>query len=239
MKASSLGRHYQRPLEHHIERFTNSWQASQPLHLRHLAIVRDTAQTKKFAHYIHLSYDNFQKKVDAGETSWEVVETTQSDTKKKPRGWHAIGAEPELDEYGFAPIPASRFAGKNGDATLLESVLAASVPPQHLTTFDPLVFLNESGSYGLYLLRTIIGHVLTLRQSSISLRRRVVVTQSSQFPMTLVVEDRMLQERKEILGRSWVDREKLRRKRQKRLGKRSPRPQRETSLLQSLLQMKS
>ncbi|KAI9695725.1 MAG: RNA polymerase III transcription initiation factor complex subunit [Candelina mexicana] len=146
LKASSLGTRYQRPLEHHLQRFTDCWQASQPLHLRHLAIVRDTAQTQKYAHYNHLSYDNFQKKVDAGETSWEAVETTQKDNKKKPKGWHAIGAEPDLDEYGFAPISANRFAGKNGDATLLESVLAANVRPYNLTTHDPVAYKKEDGT---------------------------------------------------------------------------------------------
>ncbi|KAI9716348.1 MAG: hypothetical protein M1812_005413 [Candelaria pacifica] len=148
LKAYGLGTRYPRPLEHHLQRFTDCWQVSQPLHLRHLAIIRDTAQTQKNAHYNHVSYDNFQKKVDAGETSWEAVETNQNG-KKKPKGWHAVGAEPELDEYGFVSIPADRFAGKDGDATLLESVLAANVRPHHLTTHDPVVFVKEDGSHEL------------------------------------------------------------------------------------------
>lgn len=118
------------------------------MHLRHLAIVRDTAQTNGYVHYNHLTYDNFQKKVDAGEASWECVDAMPTD-KKKPKGWNPVGAEPELDEFGFAQIPTSRFTSEDGDDTLLESILAAKVKPHHLTTHDPYAWVNEDGSYGM------------------------------------------------------------------------------------------
>ncbi|KAI9816906.1 MAG: RNA polymerase III transcription initiation factor complex subunit [Pycnora praestabilis] len=148
LKAMCTGPFYQRPLEHHITRYTDVWQLSQPVPIRHLSIIRDTAQYKKYAHYKQFSFGNFKQLADSGQASWEVVQLLDKDNKKKaPAKIPAVDAEPELDEHGFPLLPQSLFTGDDSNATLLESVIAVNVDPHFITIYDPVVCKEDNGSY--------------------------------------------------------------------------------------------
>ena len=143
-----VGNWFNRPLEHQLSRLVDLWQISQPPHLRHLAIVRDTSITGKITHYIHYSYSNFKAKVDRGEASWEAVETMKYDHKTKEGAKLAAEAVPELDEYGFPKLDLRLFEGRDNDATLAQCVKAAKVEPFPLTSNDPMTIKHPDGTYG-------------------------------------------------------------------------------------------
>ena len=148
IKNLGVGDFFKRPLEHQLSRLVDLWQFSQPSRLRHLAIVRDTAVTKKVAHYVHYTFDNFKELVDSGKASWEAVETS-TDKKKKGKGPTATAdAESDTDEHGFSKPQAKRFQGRNNDATLLECVLGSETGPFAITSHDPIVLKLPDGTYG-------------------------------------------------------------------------------------------
>jgi hypothetical protein len=130
----------------------DAWQLSQPLELRHLAIVRDTAISKTIAHYVHYSYESFEKLVNSGQSSWDAVEIVRKDSKAKKVKIEIapIGIEPELDEFGFAGVQTSCFLGGAGNATIVESVLAAKLEPFYIGRLDPVAVKLEDGTYGVH-----------------------------------------------------------------------------------------
>ena len=130
-------------------RLVELWQISQPLHLRHLAILRDTTISGKMAHYIHYTYPTFKSMVDAGEASWEAVETIKAERKKGEGTIVAIDALPDLDEYGFPRLDVTQLQGLNNDASLVEIVRAAKIPPFKVTNRDPRVLKMKAGTYGM------------------------------------------------------------------------------------------
>lgn len=152
VKALSVGKFYTRPVDHQLCRLVEAWQLSQPLNLRHLAIVRDTAISKTIAHYVHYTYENFEKRVRSGHSSWEAVEIVRKDSKAKKKKIQIapIGAEPEVDEYGFARLQQNGFLGRASNATILESVLAAKLEPFYLSRLDPVVVSLKDRSYGIH-----------------------------------------------------------------------------------------
>ncbi|KAL9004409.1 MAG: hypothetical protein Q9188_002767 [Gyalolechia gomerana] len=97
------------------------WQMSQPLHLRHLAVIRDAALTAGIPHYVHYSFENFKRLVDEGKASWDSVMTVTKDHKDF-KTIAAIEAEPELDENGFPKLSSTFFQGRYNDAGLVECV---------------------------------------------------------------------------------------------------------------------
>lgn len=103
---------WRRPLDQIMLLLTDVWQHSQPLHLRHLAIVRDTAVHGKLAHFQFKTYDNFQKSVDSGDASWEAVLVSAKAKGKKK----AAEMRPRLDEWGFPVIPLKELASHDGKA---------------------------------------------------------------------------------------------------------------------------
>lgn len=135
-------------MEHYLSRLVDVWQLSQPLHIRHLAIVRDTALNKTIAHYIHYTYENFKKLVDSDHSSWEAVEMVNKDVKKKSKITAPVGVEPDLDEHGFPRLPINSFQGRGNDATLLECVLSAKLGPFFLSRRDPIAVQLNDGTYG-------------------------------------------------------------------------------------------
>ncbi|KAL9634838.1 MAG: hypothetical protein Q9204_002846 [Flavoplaca sp. TL-2023a] len=136
LKNRSMGWFLGRPVEHHISRLVEMWQVSQPLHLRHLSIIRDSAMTNGIPHFIHYSYENFKHLVDQGKASWELVMTiTKEHTRLKDIA--AIEAQPDLDEHGFPEIPLSRFQGRNFDASLADCSRGEDIKSPYLTTYDP------------------------------------------------------------------------------------------------------
>lgn len=123
LRNRTTGKFWKRPLESLLCRLTDDWEKSQPLHLRHLAVIRDTAVTveKKFVHYVYRTRGNFQKAVDAGEVSWEGVSkeaAKKSSGEKRGRPKNDVQDSLTLDEWGFSPLNANDFHRRSGLATL-------------------------------------------------------------------------------------------------------------------------
>lgn len=119
----SMGKFWKRSLETTLTKLTDNWQKSQPPHLKHFTVIRDTAITteKRYIHYIYRTYDSFQKAIDAGETSWEAVKNeVQSNATKKDRPSKKPIEQPgsDLDEWGFPKLSPKLFHGRNGTSTL-------------------------------------------------------------------------------------------------------------------------
>ena len=92
-----MGTFFRRPLEAYLSRIVQSWQSSQPPHLRHLSLVRDTALRGTIAHYVQYSLRNFTALVNEGHASWEAVRFQPKAGEKTP----ATDVVPQLDQYGF------------------------------------------------------------------------------------------------------------------------------------------
>ncbi|OJD30582.1 tfiiic transcription initiation factor complex subunits tfc3 [Diplodia corticola] len=130
IRDQGLGTFYRRPIDAILGRISDIWHISQPPHLRHFAIIRDTGQSDKYLHYVYRTYGNFQLAVDVGEAAWEVVITqpVNMNPGKKPRAKvqknvrEAVHREyGEIDEWGFPQINESAFEGHSGMATLKDS----------------------------------------------------------------------------------------------------------------------
>ncbi len=142
-----MGPFYSRPLEVVFDRYAGNFKQSQPPHLRHLAIIRDTEQKKKTYHFQYFTHANFQKRVDSGEASWESVDVTAKPAKSKSRKTARQAEESiKYDEYGFEIIPQIHFAHKDGDATLGESLAAGKIKDVCLTSFDPVILKDAQGN---------------------------------------------------------------------------------------------
>ena len=148
LKRYVFGGLVKRPLEYQLGRLVNQWQISQPPHLRHLAIIRDTAMKRSVTHYVHYSYENFKSLVDSGRASWEAVETVPENKKGKSAA-AALASKPDLDEYGFPKLQASLFQGQFNNATPSECALAINVKPLSLASFDSTLKKLHDGTYGM------------------------------------------------------------------------------------------
>ncbi|KAK5014141.1 hypothetical protein LTR60_003512, partial [Cryomyces antarcticus] len=73
LRRHALGLFWKRPLDSAMGRLTDAWEASQPPHLRHLALVKDIDIVEKANHYRYRSHDNFQRAVEAGQAAWDGV----------------------------------------------------------------------------------------------------------------------------------------------------------------------
>ncbi|KAH0156696.1 hypothetical protein KCU86_g20337, partial [Aureobasidium melanogenum] len=137
-----LGPFWRRPLDEIMGRLTDVWTVSQPLHLRHLAIIRDTSQLHRISHYVFRSYHNFQKMVDNGEANWEAIDVKQAEIQRKP----------DLDEWGFPKVKPSTMVGHDGTYNMAACknvlVRSKSKPKRPLwekkafKTVDPLSSMN-------------------------------------------------------------------------------------------------
>ncbi|KAJ0419002.1 hypothetical protein BJY00DRAFT_172852 [Aspergillus carlsbadensis] len=145
-----LGVFYRRPLENTIARLVECWQISQPLHLRHLAIVRDTTINRTITHYIHYSARNFSKLVDAGESSWEAVEFVARNTKTSTIAVPPIDAKPKLDAYGLPLDLPKNDLLNNGDCSLMDCVLVARPQNYLMSSSDPRAVELEDGTYSIH-----------------------------------------------------------------------------------------
>ena len=124
------------------------WQVSQPLHLRHLAIIRDTALTNGIPHYVHYSFENFRTLVDEGQKSWDSVTTVTKDHKLF-KDAATLDAQPSLDDNGFPKLPDDMFRGCHNDASLLECVKGADNQPLFLSACDPRAMKLDNGEWGM------------------------------------------------------------------------------------------
>lgn len=151
LKACAMGPFYQRPIDAALDHISQNVNQSQLPHLRHLAIIRDTAQSKKTCHYQYFTYDNFQRLVDQGKTSWDSVVLSGKESKKKSsKGTNAPKETIQYDEYGFPILPDSLFLDKEGCATLSESVAASGMTDLVYTTYDPVICQLEDGTLGMF-----------------------------------------------------------------------------------------
>ncbi|KAL2864525.1 putative TFIIIC transcription initiation factor complex subunits Tfc3 [Aspergillus lucknowensis] len=145
-----FGVFYRRPLENTLARLVECWQLSQPPHLRHLAIVRDTALQRTITHYVHYSARNFGKIVDAGESSWEAVEFVPRNTKSGSIKVPPIDVKPQLDPYGLPPdAPVSELV-KNGDSSLMDCMLVVRPNNYLFSSSDPRAIILEDGTYSIH-----------------------------------------------------------------------------------------
>ncbi|KAL2829207.1 hypothetical protein BDW59DRAFT_178551 [Aspergillus cavernicola] len=145
-----LGVFYRRPLENTLARLVECWQLSQPPHLRHLAIVRDTALQRTITHYVHYSARNFSKLVDAGESSWEAVEFHPKNPKSDNSGVPPVDAKPHLDSHGLPLDVPVRNLLNNGDSSLLECMLVGRPRDYNCSSSDPRAIKSEDGTYTIH-----------------------------------------------------------------------------------------
>ena len=127
-----VGKFWRRPMESYLTRLTDDWENTQPDHLRHLALIRDTRNTqeKKFVHYVYRTYGNFQKAVDKGEVIWAGVSKPtpkQSSVAKGGRPKKGSSGEQSVDHWGFRTLGSQDFANKDGSGSLSE-IRRAIVP---------------------------------------------------------------------------------------------------------------
>ncbi|KAK6429870.1 hypothetical protein LTR95_013982, partial [Oleoguttula sp. CCFEE 5521] len=129
----SVGPLWKRAVDDTLIRLTAAWNLSQPSHLRHLAIVRDSSQSSGAPTYHYRTYDNFQKAVDAGQVAWDY---TGARARAGPIEGLAAGAADDapLDTWGFPVLPSKLFVGGTGDATLAECATS-----KHLSEVNPIV----------------------------------------------------------------------------------------------------
>ena len=137
------GRFWRRPLDNTLGRVTDAWEQSQPKHLQHLAIIRDTAA---FAggrtSYIYRTYPNFEKAVENEQASWDAVKLSTTKKGQPRKTTHEV----EYDEWGFPIISKDKFAKQDGTATLLESNIAAKIPKGQVSVHDPSLARNDDGT---------------------------------------------------------------------------------------------
>ena len=143
-----MGDRIKKPLDEYVSRLTQSWQISQPLHIRHLSIVRDTVLKGKTQIYMYYTYDNFKKRVEGGTGFWEAVTTIPSEVTIGENVAASLNAKPDVDEYGFPKLDENLFQGRHSDATLEECVAALKVHPLHISASDPILRKQPDGSYG-------------------------------------------------------------------------------------------
>ncbi|KAF3483290.1 uncharacterized protein GIQ15_02614 [Arthroderma uncinatum] len=142
---ATMGAFFRRPLETILSRLTSSWQHSQPLHLRHLALVRDTALHKTVYYYIHYSFGNFASLVNGGHASWDAVAAGPRGGKRTAKP-PPIDAKPILDQYGFLDEMPQNLLRK-GDANLRECLEVAKPAKWNLTYNDPVAVELLDGTY--------------------------------------------------------------------------------------------
>lgn len=117
----SVGHFWKRAMDEMLVRLTDLWQFSQPPHLRHLSIIKDTGQRGKQPTFQYRTYDNFVKAVEIGDAFWEGVfgpEIQGKGKAGKKKAEAAASAQPDLDGWGFPKLSPKLFVGHNGAATL-------------------------------------------------------------------------------------------------------------------------
>ena len=126
LAAKATGPFWRRPLDEITARLTDIWQISQPPHLRHLTLVRDTALHGRMAHFQYRSLENFEKAVEANEAVWEAVQRAPNSGHNSNGKTDAAPAD--LDQWGFPKLQPKDFTGRDGRATLAQ---CRSLIPAH------------------------------------------------------------------------------------------------------------
>ena len=104
---------------------------------------------KRKTHYVHYTYDSFQRLVEKGEATWEAVSILESNDQDRQQPALAMDSKADLDKYGFPKIPTTLFQGRHNDATLSQCVNAIVVAKPSVTKNDPVVKELGDGTYGI------------------------------------------------------------------------------------------
>ena len=123
----------------------DSWQLSQPLHLRHLAVLRDVASVTRVPYYVHFTFPNYKRKVEDGDAVWEAVESIKSGKANSHQDRNTMA---NLDKFGFPILDMSKFAGKKRSSTLAQCVETERREPFRLKGQDPMVVTLSNGKLG-------------------------------------------------------------------------------------------
>ncbi|RAR07213.1 tfiiic transcription initiation factor complex subunits protein [Stemphylium lycopersici] len=128
-----VGPFWRRPMESYFSRITNDWEKTQPIHLRHLAVIRDQGVTKekKFLHYVYRTYANFEKAVELEYAHWGGVADLDSNEPFDPSRNHAM-----LDPWGFPIVKPGDLVRGSGSATLSEAGSAVVKPRKYGPRWD-------------------------------------------------------------------------------------------------------
>ncbi|KAF2667231.1 hypothetical protein BT63DRAFT_442201 [Microthyrium microscopicum] len=127
-RQSIFGQIFYRPAETLLSRITDNWQNSQPPHLRHLAIIRDTQVTNGNAHYVYKDIQAFKAEADKGNIEWKVI------MPKNHKFENLV--KPKLDKWGF-PLRNASFYEKPSLATITTTAQAFKDPIVQLTKREP------------------------------------------------------------------------------------------------------
>ena len=119
-----MGPCYRRPIEDLLAKLSSSWQLSQPLHLRHLAIVKDSVQKGKNMVYMYYTFEHYEKLVEAGQKTWEAVLMLQDEEQNGHIRRASVDTQPELDVYNLPKLHPGQFQSHDIDASLSECVPA-------------------------------------------------------------------------------------------------------------------
>ncbi|KAF2438457.1 hypothetical protein P171DRAFT_477338 [Karstenula rhodostoma CBS 690.94] len=122
----TTGFFWKRPLESLVTRLTDGWDKNQPMHVRHLALVRDTAMStdKKRVHYLYRTHQNFQKAVDADEVTWDALDLDENKKGARSKKQPTPAAASSVDSWGFRELNTSDFHQSTGTSSLADSCTA-------------------------------------------------------------------------------------------------------------------
>jgi hypothetical protein len=122
----TTGIFWKRPIESLVTRLTDGWDKNQPMHVRHLALVRDTAMAvdKKRVHYLYRTHQNFQKAVDLGEVTWDALELDENKKGARSKKPQTPAAVSSVDSWGFLELNLNDFHQGTGTSSLAESCAA-------------------------------------------------------------------------------------------------------------------
>ncbi|KAI6874987.1 hypothetical protein KC334_g18384, partial [Hortaea werneckii] len=121
------GNFLRRPLDEQMARLTDIWQYSQPPHLRHLAVARDTSTKNKSTFYHYRTLPNFEQAVENGWTVWSAIQDSNTRTLKGQGTYTTAPSSTtqETDQWGFPKPVSSQFAGGDGRASLADAAKLA------------------------------------------------------------------------------------------------------------------
>lgn len=147
-----MGNFVRRPIEHLLTRLTTLWFQSQPPHLRHLAIVRDTILSGTLPQYVQYSFPNFEARVESGQAHWEAVRPQNMNSAKKGNKKSSSMTPVSstglmLDEFGFPARYHPSFQHKGARTTLGQGLLAAQPQDLPVSHRDATLYHHGSGAY--------------------------------------------------------------------------------------------
>lgn len=144
---------------------------SQPLHLRHLSIIRDTILKGKGSIFNYYSYESFKKLVERGVGFWEAVVTVPDDQTTGRTFAASLDEVPELDDFGFPMIDPNLFLGPDNNANPEECASVLNADVFHIQSNSPVLQRHSDGTNGNILKLVVLLHVLTgFKVSKVSTR---------------------------------------------------------------------